>query len=126
MAVCRKCNQELPDELFDYRGGGRKSRQADCKPCSRLRLKEHRERMRQLVGRWKMLKGCQHCGFKAVMPQQLDLDHMDPSTKRNKGKNGRALEPSWSKKLIKEELAKCQVLCKNCHALKTHTNKDHL
>lgn len=125
MKVCRTCKIELPDESFDWRGGSRAGTQADCKPCSRKKLKDHRAKMRSLVGRWKMIKGCSHCDFKAELPFQLDLDHIKPNTKTNKG-NSRAFEPSWSKKRIKEELRKCQVLCKNCHALKTFKEKDHL
>ncbi len=72
-----------------------------------------------------MWKGCSKCDFKAEHPFQLDLDHRDPSTKTNKT-NSRAYEPSWNLKRIKEELSKCDVLCKNCHALKTYLNKDYL
>lgn len=65
-----------------------------------------------------MIKGCQHCGFKAEHPCQLDIDHIVP-----KGKNGndrQAINTSWSKDRLKKELTKCQVLCSNCHRLKTY------
>lgn len=96
----------------------------DCKPCSRQRLKNYRSKIRKIVNRWKEIKGCSWCGFKGKH-FQLDLDHIDKTTKANKG-NSRAFEPSWSKVRVKVELAKCQVLCKNCHALKTFSNEDHL
>ncbi len=124
MRICNSCNKELEDSLFDYRGGARKGLQATCKPCSLLRLKQHRQRIRKLVNRWKELKGCSVCGFKGHH-FQLDLDHIDKTTKNNKD-NSRAYEPSWKLERVKEELAKCQILCANCHRLKTWKEKDHL
>jgi hypothetical protein len=96
----------------------------DCKPCCVKRLRDHRQKIRKIVNRWKEIKGCSWCGFKGKH-FQLDLDHIDKTSKANKG-NSRAFEPSWSKVRVKVELAKCQVLCKNCHSLKTFSNEDHL
>jgi len=125
MRECASCKESIPIEEFTWRGGGRKGLQSTCKFCTLERLREHRAYTRRLVGRWKLRKGCSRCGFKAEHSCQLDLDHIDPTTKNSKC-NGRAFEPSWSVKRIKEELSKCVVLCKNCHALKTYENKDYL
>ena len=127
MQICRKCNVELEDSLFDYLSGKRVNRlQYTCKPCKLSVLQKHRQNMRKLVNRWKCMRGCSECGFKGHH-FQLDLDHIDPNTKRNRGSgNHRAYEPSWNKDRIKEELAKCVILCANCHRLKTYMNKDHL
>lgn len=73
---------------------------------------------RVLVSRWKLRKGCCRCSFKAEYGFQLELDHLKPKVKR-KG-TYRAFEVSWDKDRIKKELSLCQVLCKNCHALKTY------
>ena len=102
MRQCTDCKLHLPNKDFAWRGGGRKGLQATCKPCSLERLRKHRAYTRKLVGRWKMWKGCKTCGFKARHACQLDLDHRDKSTKSSKA-NGRAFEPSWSLKRIKEE-----------------------
>lgn len=74
------------------------------------------------------MKGCVSCGVKHLHPVQYDLDHVNPQDKRNRQikSNSRAIEPSWSLARIKEEMRKCQVLCKNCHALKTYLEKDYL
>jgi len=122
MIECRTCKQILPDEHFFYRGGSRKGRQADCRECSRKIAREYRQRMRSLVGRWKQRKGCQVCGFKPTHHCQLDLDHVNPEEKTYKGSH-RAFDPGWSKDRIKNELAKCVVMCKNCHALRTYEEK---
>jgi 5-methylcytosine-specific restriction endonuclease McrA len=54
---------------------------------------------------------CVECGS----TEDLELDHINPSTKSF------GLNHAWSKKpeAIKTELAKCQVLCKECHAKKS-------
>lgn len=119
MKKCRTCKEHLSDEHFFYRGGGRKGLQSECRECSRKRAREYRQKMRNLVGRWKKIKGCQVCGFKAEHSCQLDLDHIDPSTKTYKGDH-KAFDAGWSKKRVKEELSKCVVTCKNCHSLRTY------
>lgn len=54
---------------------------------------------------------CVQCGS----TEKLEVDHIDPTTKKWK--------PSsvWSRKQVDRdmELAKCQVLCKECHEIKT-------
>lgn len=124
MKTCTKCNQLLPISVFDYKSGNKKGLQNICKPCKHAPLKEHRQHMRRLVNRWKVMKGCSVCGFNGLH-FQLDLDHIDPDTKHNSG-NYRAYEPSWSKDKIKTELAKCVILCANCHRLKTFSKNEHL
>lgn len=52
---------------------------------------------------------CVKCGSK----ERLELDHIDPSTKISHN------IWSWSEIRRSEELAKCQVLCYDCHKLKT-------
>ena len=50
---------------------------------------------------------CEKCGFVAVDPCQLDVDHIDGNHKNNDPSN-------------------LQTLCANCHRLKTVKNKDYL
>lgn len=119
MRECRTCRLEKPEADFFYRGGGRKGLQADCIDCSRKRAREYRQSTRDKVGQYKMSKGCECCGFKAEHPCQLDLDHIDPKTKTYKGAH-KAYDAGWSWKRVERELSLCQVLCKNCHSLRTH------
>ena len=71
----------------------------------------------ELLRRWKRSKGCSHCGYNN--PIALVLDHIDPATKDKNRKSGRAINPLWCKERIKKELALCQVLCANCHTIRT-------
>jgi hypothetical protein len=119
MIKCRTCLEDKPKENFFYRGGGRSGVQADCKDCSRKRARDYRQDQRDKVGSYKLSKGCECCGFKAKHPCQLDLDHIDPESKTYKGSH-KSYDAGWSWDRIEQELAKCKVLCKNCHALRTY------
>lgn len=74
----------------------------------------------------KKKNGCERCGFQAEDPCQLDLDHIDPLSKRVT-QSGHRLSPSsmmgYSIENIVEELKRCRVLCKNCHSLHTHQTR---
>lgn len=80
---------------------------------------------RKLIGRWKRRKGCSTCGYKEHHVA-LQLDHIDPSTKAKWRKQRQALNYKWSKERIKQELSKCQVLCANCHAIRTFEEEHYL
>ncbi len=60
---------------------------------------------------------CADCGgrFPSVC---MDLHHKDPATKSTKLKRVNTSLQHLSWKDLAEELAKCEVLCANCHRLK--------
>lgn len=89
-----------------------------CMDCVLDRRRELRNKNTDLVGRWKVRKGCSKCGYKGH-PAALHLNHKDPDTKYKTGAK-RAYDAGWSKDKIKSELSKCEVLCANCHAIVTH------
>lgn len=59
------------------------------------------------------------CCVKCGTTDQLEVDHIDPSTK--------SMNPTrlWSRthEIIMEELSKCQLLCKKCHQEKTSAER---
>lgn len=56
---------------------------------------------------------CQHCGS----TERLEVDHIDPETRVTHA------VWSWSKLRRDAELAKCQVLCHDCHVKKTREDR---
>jgi len=80
---------------------------------------------REFINKYKLDHGCERCGFNDH-PAALQLDHIDPSTKFRNG-NGNLVHPSqmtnYSLQVIRVELAKCRVLCANCHMIYTHTEQ---
>ena len=87
--------------------------------AARNNAKVKRVRIRQFCSRVKMFKGCAICGYKKH-PAALHFNHIDPTKKVG---NVSKLK-SWAK--VKEEIRKCEVLCANCHAIKTVEEKHHL
>jgi hypothetical protein len=119
MKTCGSCKKEKPLADFTARGGDRIGQyQNNCKECRSLELLKKKRHTSNLVKRWKLFKGCRNCNFKAVHSCQLDIDHIIPKTWKKKDRQ--AINTSWSKKRLKQELSKCQVLCANCHRLKTY------
>ncbi|HSK92972.1 MAG TPA: hypothetical protein VLA76_02800 [Candidatus Angelobacter sp.] len=59
---------------------------------------------------------CADCG-RRFRPYQMDFDHRDPTTKAFNVMTGRAMLMSTAKVLA--EVAKCDIVCVNCHRLRT-------
>ena len=73
---------------------------------------------RELFRRYKARKGCSICGYNDG--RALVFDHIDLSTK----KYDISIMVSHSPASIKAEIAKCQILCQNCHTIKTLEEQD--
>ena len=76
--------------------------------------KTHRAKHRAYRDAVKMAVGCEDCGY-AEHPTALQFDHIDPAKKEFS--IGRSKGVSF--KRLKDEVAKCRVLCANCHMIKT-------
>jgi len=77
------------------------------------RLRYHKKRKEYL----QMLGGkCVKCSS----TENLHFDHIDPNTKRFAIGD----KITYPKDFLMDELKKCQLLCKECHAIKTMINKD--
>lgn len=60
-------------------------------------------------------KSCVTCGA----TKNLELDHINPADKTSHK------IWSWAKKRREAEIAKCQVLCTECHKAKTYEQRSH-
>ena len=80
----------------------------------------------EYLKQYKLSKGCSVCGYNKNSAA-LSFDHIDPSTKY-RTKSGKVMHPSdlfkeqkqYSMKVIEKEIAKCIILCANCHMEKTY------
>lgn len=100
---CQKCGNAIPDE-----------RQSGARFCSMICVNsqaasKRRDRCRKVAAELKLV-GCSQCSEKR--PLALDFHHLDPATKIfpvsrfiSKGNMNGMLE----------EIAKCIILCANCH-----------
>lgn len=82
------------------------------------RIKEVKERelkLKQFLSQYKAFKGCFHCGIHE--PLVLEFHHVRPEEKVNAVSR---LIKRGSFKILEDEIAKCIVLCANCHRLEEY------
>lgn len=125
---CIDCKQQFPLDHFQSRGGKRKhERLPRCVSCARdyqrkwhqknrdKRLKRRQER-KQEIRRWVLdylsSNPCVKCG--ETDPVVLEFDHL-----RDKTLIVSRLIAGYGLDSVKHEVAKCQVMCANCHREKT-------
>lgn len=61
---------------------------------------------------------CTDCGNR-FPPCVMDFDHLDPKQK----KFGIASGSTYTVERLKEEIAKCELVCANCHRIRTHKRR---
>lgn len=79
---------------------------------NKARRQERKRRFMEMMGGC-----CARCGY-AEHPAALDFDHLDPSRKTSQ--IGRMIGANAPDAAIIAELAACQLLCANCHRIRTH------
>lgn len=76
----------------------------------------------QEIHQYQLEKGCADCGYREH-PSALEFDHL-PGTEKlfNIGEQigNRSRETLW------EEIAKCDVVCANCHNIRTSTRRQRV
>jgi hypothetical protein len=81
------------------------------------------QRKRELMDWYKALKSgrsCVDCGT-CYVACQLDFDHLPQFQKRDEVSH--MVRTGLAKETIEAEVAKCQLVCKNCHALRTERRR---
>jgi hypothetical protein len=77
-------------------------------------IKRHARNRRRMLDEIKVSRGCIDCGYNAA-PEALHFDHRDPEQK--------LFIIAWNlaRNLpdLMAEIAKCEVRCANCHAIRT-------
>jgi hypothetical protein len=131
---CTNCQGTYDESLFAFKDKAKGIRRTACKTCTRAMSKKHyehnaskyldrnriRKRNNKQIAKDHVLEylkthPCVECGEKDVLV--LVFDHLDPSTK--KAAVGTMRMRGFSLEMIQREIAKCQVLCCNCHTRRT-------
>jgi|SRR5271165_499867 len=73
---------------------------------------------RALIDGIKLDRGCVDCGYREHACA-LDFDHRDPATKLFTVAEG----SHWKLNRLLSEIEKCDVRCRNCHAVRTKEQK---
>lgn len=113
--VCVSCKEALDDSEFSFRSDHPHLKVSQCKFCENARTRYKTSVRVDIVNYLKVDEGCADCGYNAY-PQALDYDHLPGTVKKyNVGEMVR--HAPWD--VILEEIEKCEVVCANCHRVRT-------
>lgn len=83
------------------------------------RNNRYRKEMRAEIAALKEAQPCTDCGV-SYPSYVMQYDHIGDDKVTDVAK---AITRMWSRKKIYEEIAKCELVCANCHAIRTHTRR---
>lgn len=95
------------ERLKEYRRKWYRSNKSHAKK----KVTERKHGLRAWLDELKASLKCSQCG--ETHPATLDFHHTDPQQKD--GGLAGAISSGWSRERILKEIAKCAVLCANCH-----------
>lgn len=123
----------MPEESFAKKDPSGKRRQSYCRPCQRVyrqehyqknktkyrqRIKDRRVEERIKFYAWLSTKACVDCGNADM--RVLEFDHLRDKKFSIAEKLGDA-----SFETLQKEIEKCEVVCANCHKIRTATRANH-
>lgn len=130
MKKCSKCKETKSLSEFNKQSSKRDGVQARCRACQaaghqqyyrdnkiewQARQADMRNQLRIIANEAKN-QPCADCGN--VYPSYvMDFDHREPDQKR--GNISLMVTSCNSKRILLEEIAKCEVVCSNCHRERT-------
>jgi hypothetical protein len=133
MKTCVSCKQEKNDDDFRWRYKERGLRSSYCRSCrkqydkerySRGEVKKTSQESRERVAERNrsfileaLVSGCVDCGEKN--PVVLEFDHQ-----RDKIMNVSVMLYSYSLERIRQEVEKCEIVCANCHRIRTANSQN--
>ena len=129
--ICSKCGEAFPNtkEYFfgsgKYTVSGKEITRGECKECKQAYQTKARQDNSAWFKNYKLQLSCQECGFPSEEDKKkfgddwvyaLDFNHRDPTTKVTEVSK---LADNAGKEKLMKEIAKCDVLCANCHRIYT-------
>ena len=118
---CGTCQRDLPDDDFHKREElwwrhKRRFRNYECRECVADRFERASERNRKLIHEAKDVP-CADCGVRYPF-WIMQFDHV-------RGEKLFVLSSTSSRALqkVKDEIAKCDVVCANCHRIRTYKSQ---
>lgn len=133
MKICSSCKKEKPFEEFNKKG--QKRLQSNCRICDRKISKEYYEKnkekqkkqiyaskkirvakIKKYIQDLKSSTPCMDC--KKTYPYYvMDFDHQHSK----EFLISKAVESGRSLEAIKKEIEKCEIVCANCHRIRTYS-----
>lgn len=112
MHECYHCRQVKSLDAFSKSAPRRRT--FLCRVCARAIWLEKYGANRAKADAIKVARGCADCGYNAH-PAALDFDHL-PGFEKSMEVSKMYTKP-WHQ--IAEEMAKCEIVCANCHRVRT-------
>jgi hypothetical protein len=115
--VCSRCNENKKFPA-DFKTGSRV--RWICKPCYRkYENARSKNKARKFIIEYLSLHPCVECGVTDI--RVLEFDHTD---KKN-ASIANLVQSGYSINRIQEEINLCEVVCANCHRIRTMTRGNH-
>lgn len=86
-------------------------------PNKKTRTREFQRKRKEMLNALKLSNGCKVCGYNEH-PAALHFNHVCGDKLFNISQDSKK---AWGR--IIEEVAKCEVLCANCHSVHTYENR---
>ena len=112
--ICTWCHQELPLSEFPIRDSAKGTYRANCKKCHSEYMKKKYREKKDALHEYKQELSCQKCGYNKC-GAALEFHHLNSDKKDEKVSRLIANRYSLDNPDIQNEIAKCIVLCANCH-----------
>lgn len=119
--TCKECRSKRAQDNFDKLQAWRKTYNAGNRNRKRQRDVERRDAARALTAQMKD-KPCSDCGIKWP-PVAMDFDHASGGKVKSIAS---MVGQAYKLDLIREEIAKCEVVCACCHRIRTATRRENL
>ena len=120
---CYRCGVTRPIAMFyveverrRQQREGRRTWVAPCRICERERGMARRKPRQDYSDRVKIESGCVDCGIRSPHPEIYDFDHAEGEEKIA---GVAALLTKGTMDEFMAEVAKCEVVCANCHRIRT-------
>jgi hypothetical protein len=134
MKKCTICKADKDPSEFNKNKGKKDGLNNICRACSRSksknyylkkgvyhknqvvkRNKKYREQLKEFFLNYLRNSSCKDCGVKDI--RVLEFDHLPEYVKKNNVST--MYKRNYSIKTILDELRKCDVVCANCHRIRT-------
>jgi hypothetical protein len=115
MMTCRYCLLRQPEDQFEICRvvKGKAYRRRKCKKCKHGTQMQRRDRLRGWMDDYKKGLHCEWCGFEDF--RALQFHHRDRTEKEYNVAD--MVKQGWSVAALRREIAKCVILCANCHLI---------
>jgi len=138
MRRCTRCSHKGPDDTFGVKIKSKANDTGICKTCKssynaswyarnkakhvacvHKNTKRYKDQARALTYKAKDVP-CKDCGQR-YPPYIMQFDHLDPEQKLTEV--SRMISNGFSQATLLAEMAKCEVVCANCHAARTYLRR---